>query len=139
MSSGSIKHDLVSNGDTLRFGLDSVKGEIVGAHPLESLHENSNKFWEEKKKMGLALTYGSSFNLRRDLDAQILARFQRPPGALLSSMLGFEALTGALDDFGFEDYLNLPQNSESFRPADMHHGMEVHLGISKGPVHPSFL
>jgi hypothetical protein len=34
------------------------------------------------------------------------ARFQRPPGALPSSMLGYEALTGSLDDFGFEDYLN---------------------------------
>lgn len=33
-------------------------------------------------------------------------RFQRPPGALPSSMLGYEALTGGLDDFAFEDYLN---------------------------------
>lgn len=33
-------------------------------------------------------------------------RFQRPPGAIPSSMLGLEALTGSLDDFGFEDYLN---------------------------------
>lgn len=33
-------------------------------------------------------------------------RFQRPPGAIPSSMLGLEALTGTLDDFGFEDYLN---------------------------------
>lgn len=40
MASGSIKHDVTSNGDTLRFGLDSVKGEIVGSHPFESLHEN---------------------------------------------------------------------------------------------------
>jgi hypothetical protein len=35
-----------------------------------------------------------------------IARFQRPPGALPSSMLGYEAMTGSLDDFGFEDYLN---------------------------------
>lgn len=33
-------------------------------------------------------------------------RFQRPPGGIPSSMLGLEALTGSLDDFGFEDYLN---------------------------------
>lgn len=32
-------------------------------------------------------------------------RFQRPPG-LPSSMLGLESLTGELDEFGFEDYLN---------------------------------
>ncbi|KAF8378486.1 hypothetical protein HHK36_029828 [Tetracentron sinense] len=65
-------------------------------------------------------------------------RFQRPPGAIPSSMLGLEALTGSLDDFGFEDYLNDPRHSEIFQPADMHHGMEVCLGISKGPVCPSF-
>lgn len=39
-------------------------------------------------------------------NSTFIYRFQRPPGALPSSMLGFEALTGALDDFGFEDYLN---------------------------------
>ncbi|RRT58358.1 hypothetical protein B296_00045754 [Ensete ventricosum] len=118
----------------------------------------TGRIWEEKKRMGLDLSYGTAFNLRRDLDAQILSRygfikklfanskvleiprrFQRPPGALPSSMLGFEALTGGLDDFAFEDYLNLPQDSETFRPLDMHHGMEVRLGISKGPVCPSFL
>ncbi|TVU16621.1 hypothetical protein EJB05_40194 [Eragrostis curvula] len=66
------------------------------------------------------------------------ARFQRPPGALPSSMLGYEALTGSLDDFGFEDYLNMPQVSATFRQPDMHHGMEVRLGLSKGPICPSF-
>ncbi len=40
------------------------------------------------------------------IDDLSVARFQRPPGALPSSMLGYEALTGSLDDFGFEDYLN---------------------------------
>lgn len=33
-------------------------------------------------------------------------RFQRPPGAIPSSLLGLEAVTGSLDNFGFEDYLN---------------------------------
>jgi len=33
-------------------------------------------------------------------------RFQRPPGPIPSSMLGLEVYTGALDNFGFEDYLN---------------------------------
>ncbi|ONM52521.1 L-ascorbate peroxidase 2 cytosolic [Zea mays] len=30
----------------------------------------------------------------------------RPPGALPSSLLGYEALTGSLDDSRFEDYLH---------------------------------
>ncbi|KAJ3670843.1 hypothetical protein LUZ60_008269 [Juncus effusus] len=136
MATDSIKHDTVEDVDILRFGLAGVKRENVGSGPLE-FRENCTKFWEEKKRMGLALTYGSSFNLRKDFDAQILSKFQRPSAALPSSMLGFEALTGSLDDFGFEDYLNLPQDSESFRPAEMHHGMEVKLGLSKGPAYPS--
>ncbi|KAF8399177.1 hypothetical protein HHK36_015042 [Tetracentron sinense] len=69
----------------------------------------------------------------------ILILFQRPPGAIPSSMLGLEALTGDLDNFGFEDYLNDPRDSETFLPADTHHGMEVRLGLSKGPVCPSFI
>ncbi|KAG1346941.1 cyclin-B1-2 [Cocos nucifera] len=137
MSLKSIEHDVAANRDILRFGLNGIKGDIVGYHALESLRESATRFWEEKKRSGLALTYGSAFNLRNDLDAQILSRFQRPPGLLPSSMLGFEALTGSLDDFGFEDYLNVPEDSEIFQPPDMHHGMEVRLGISKGPVCPS--
>ncbi|XP_042420577.1 cyclin-B1-2-like [Zingiber officinale] len=140
MSSKSvIDHELSANHDVLRFGLHAVKGDIVGSHPLQSLRDSRSRLWEEKKRLLLDLTYGSAFNLRRDLDAQILSRFQRPPGALTSSMLGFEVLTGGLDDFAFEDYLNLPQDSESIRPSDLHHAMEVRLGVSKGPVFPSFM
>ncbi|AQK75871.1 Proteasome maturation factor UMP1 [Zea mays] len=72
------------------------------------------------------------------LELETSSWFQRPPGALPSSLLGYEALTGSLDDFGFEDYLNMPQDSEGFRQPDMHHGMEVRLGLSKGPICPSF-
>ncbi|ERN03470.1 hypothetical protein AMTR_s00003p00267670 [Amborella trichopoda] len=72
-------------------------------------------------------------------EADLLLGFQRPPGPLPSSMLGLEALTGELDDIGFEDYLNDPRDSESFRPVDMHSGMEVRLGLDKGPICPSFI
>ncbi|KAJ8631133.1 hypothetical protein MRB53_024456 [Persea americana] len=125
--------------DPLRFGLQGVKSDIVGSHPLESLRQSSRRKEEEMKRMALASTYGSAFPLRMDFDRQILSRFQRPAGALGSSMLGLEALTGSLDDFGFEDYLNDPHDSETFRPADLHHGMEVRLGVAKGPVCPSFI
>ena len=37
--SKSIEHNLTASYDALRFGLDGVKGEIVGAHPLESIRE----------------------------------------------------------------------------------------------------
>jgi len=32
-----------------------------------------------------------------------------------------------------------PRESETVRPLDMHHGMEVRVGVSKGAVCPSFI
>ncbi|KAF2940045.1 hypothetical protein DAI22_03g241577 [Oryza sativa Japonica Group] len=140
MASGSIvKKEVGENHDVLRFGFNnSVKGDLAPQHPIQATVHKEAKFWADKKRFGAEAIYGSAFNIRKDLDAQILSKFQRPPGALPSSMLGYEALTGSLDDFGFEDYLNLPQDSDSFHAPDMHHGMEVRLGLSKGPICPSF-
>uniref|UniRef100_A0A2P2KWR0 Cyclin-B1-2-like n=1 Tax=Rhizophora mucronata TaxID=61149 RepID=A0A2P2KWR0_RHIMU len=136
----TIAHEIggIQN-DALRFGLNGVKSDFLASHPLESAYHSTRKNEEGMRRKILANTYGSAFPLKMDLDRQILSRFQRPPGPIPSSMLGLEALTGSLDDFGFEDYLNDSRESETFRPADMHHGMEVHLGLSKGPVCPSFI
>jgi hypothetical protein len=41
-------------------------------------------------------------------------------------------------DFLFFYRLAVPQDSEGFYQPDMHHGMEVRLGLSKGPICPSF-
>lgn len=57
-------------------------------------------------------------------------RHERLPG-LPSSKLGLEAMTGALEDFGFESYLNLPQDSEAPQP-DLHSQMEQRLGMAGG-------
>ncbi len=136
----NIPHEIggIQN-DALRFGLHGVKSDIVGSHPLEISYQSARKTQEDMKRKILANTYGTAFPLKMDLDRQILSRFQRPSGAIPSSMLGLEALTGSLDDFRFEDYLNAPGESETLRPLDMHHGMEGHLGLSKGPVAPSFI
>ncbi|XP_050226290.1 cyclin-B1-2 [Mercurialis annua] len=125
--------------DALRFGIHGVKSDILEAHPLESAYQSALRTQEEMKTRILANTYGSAFPLKMDFERQILSRFQRPTGPIPSSMLGFEALTGGLDSFGFEDYLNDPRESETIRTQDMHHGMEVRLGLSKGPVCPSFI
>ncbi|KAL6635297.1 hypothetical protein ACP70R_027968 [Stipagrostis hirtigluma subsp. patula] len=157
MASGGVRREVGETHDALRFGMNAgVKADLLPPHPFQSTIQKEAKFWADKKRFGAEAVYGSAFNIRKDLDAQILsrvtsafdislivmdfhdARFQRPPGALPSSMLGYEALTGSLDDFGFEDYLNMPQDSDSFRQPDMHHGMEVRLGLSKGPICPSF-
>uniref|UniRef100_A0A0D3FBN9 Uncharacterized protein n=1 Tax=Oryza barthii TaxID=65489 RepID=A0A0D3FBN9_9ORYZ len=125
-SGGVVKKEIGGNHDVVRFGVnDSVKGDLAPPHPLQASVHKEAKFWADKKRFGAEAIYGSAFNIRKDLDAQILSKFQRPPGALPSSMLGYEALT-------------VPQDSESFRAPDMHHGMEVRLGLSKGPVCPSF-
>ncbi|EEF36388.1 cyclin-B1-2 [Ricinus communis] len=125
--------------DALRFGLHGVKSDILESHPLESAYQSARKTQEEMRTKILGNTYGSAFPLKMDFERQILSRFQRPPGPIPSSMLGLEALTGSLDDFGFEDYLNDPRESETIRTPDMHHAMEVRVGLSKGPVCPSFI
>ncbi|CAN0928958.1 CYCB1-2 [Linum grandiflorum] len=125
--------------DPLRFGLHGVKSDLVGSHPLQAAYGSTIKTQEDMKRRVLANTYGSAFPVKMDLERQLLTRFQRPPGAIPSSMLGLEAITGSLDNFGFEDYLNDPRESEVYRPVDMHHGMEVQLGLSKGPVQSSFI
>lgn len=138
-ASKTIAHEIggIQN-DALRFGLHGVKSDILEAHPLESAYQSAKDNQADMNKKILANTYGSAFPLKMDLDRQILSRFQRPPGPIPSSMLGLEAVDGSLDNIGFEDYLNDPRDSENARPQDMHHGMEVRLGLSKGPVCPSF-
>ncbi|XP_078429157.1 cyclin-B1-2-like [Wolffia australiana] len=139
MSQSSIQNDVAGiQNDALRFGLNGVKSEIMAVHPLQPLMESTKKMHENMKRMAMANIYGSAFPLKMDLDRQIFSRFQRPPGAIPSSMLGLDVVSGAIDDFGFEDYLGDPRDSDSVRPVDMHHGMEIRLGLSKGPVHPSF-
>ncbi|GAB2288825.1 hypothetical protein Dimus_023136 [Dionaea muscipula] len=139
-ASKTIAHEIggVQN-DSLRFGLHGVKSDIVEPHPLQSAYRSTKNTQEEIGRKILANTYGSALPLKMDLDRQILSRFQRPPGPIPSSMLGLDAFTGSLDHIGVEDYLNDPRDSEVFRPVDMHHGMEVRLGLSKGPVCPSFI
>ncbi|KAI3452123.1 hypothetical protein Pfo_008788 [Paulownia fortunei] len=111
--------------DPLRYGIHGVKSDIIEPHPLNL----PIALQEEMNKKILMNTYGAAFPIKMELDRQILSKFQRPPGAIPSSYVGLEAMTGTLESFGFEDYLNV----------DMHHGMEVRLGLSKGPPHPSFM
>ncbi|XP_071735039.1 cyclin-B1-2-like [Rutidosis leptorrhynchoides] len=139
-SSKTIEHEIGGlKHDALRFGLHGVKSDIIGSHPLESAFQSAVMREEQMKRKMLANTYGSAFPLKQEFDRKVLSRFQRPPGLIPSSMLGLESLTGALDDFGFEDYLQDVHDTETLRAPDMHHGMEVRTGLSKGPVQPSFI
>ncbi|KAL8118537.1 hypothetical protein AgCh_016165 [Apium graveolens] len=62
--------------DALRFGLQGVKSDIVGSHPLESSYHSASIRQEEMKRKILANTYGSAFPLKMELDRKILSRFQ---------------------------------------------------------------
>ncbi|GKD34409.1 cyclin-B1-2-like protein [Tanacetum coccineum] len=135
-----IEHEIRGlKNDALRFGLHSVKSDIVRSHPLESAFQSAVVQEEEMKRKILANTYGSAFPLKQDFDRKILSRFQRPPGLIPSSMLGLESMTRALEDFGVEDYLQGAHDTKTLRAPDMHHGMKVRVGLSKGPVQPSFM
>ncbi|KAH8483394.1 hypothetical protein POPTR_017G111900v4 [Populus trichocarpa] len=134
-----IEHQIGDIHDALRFGLDTKRGDIIGSHPLESALLSVERNQEHMKRITLANVYGAAFPVQMGIERQMLSRFQRPQGPIPSSMLGLEALTGSLEDFGFEDYLNDPRESETFRPVDMHSGMEVRLGLSKGPACKSFM
>ncbi|MCO5607076.1 hypothetical protein L7F22_061268 [Adiantum nelumboides] len=74
-----------------------------------------------------------------DNDKQFLLRFQCPRGLLHFSRLGLQSLTGELDEFGIEDFLNDPKSAELFVPMDMHLGMEVQLRLLKVPAACNFL
>ncbi|MFX9846109.1 proteasome maturation protein, partial [Acinetobacter baumannii] len=124
--------------DPLRYGIHGVKSDIIEPHPFQSDFRSAKLRQEDMNRKILTHTYGAAFPMKMELDRQILSKFQRPPGAIPSSYLGLEAITGSLDNFGFEDYLNDPKESESYRPVDMHHAMEVRLGLSSGPPCPSF-
>lgn len=103
----TIEHEIGGlRNDALRFGLQGVKSEIVGSHPLESAYQSASVREEQVKRKILANTYGSAFPLKMELDRKILSRVQRPPGIIPSSRLGLEAMTGALEDFGVEDFLS---------------------------------
>ncbi|PIA63492.1 hypothetical protein AQUCO_00201086v1 [Aquilegia coerulea] len=99
-----IEHEIggVKN-DALRFGLHGVKSDILDVHPLQSALQSFEKTETQMQRSILEKTYGYALPMKMDLERQILARVQRPPG-LPSSMLGYEALTGNLDVFDCEDY-----------------------------------
>lgn len=111
----------------MRHGLASLKEDTITRHPVEVIQENTGSRGASTKLQMLRDLYGVAFPAKMQIEQQILGKFQRLPG-LPSSKLGLEALTGALDEFGFESYLGLPEDSE-VAPPDLHSQMEVHLGL----------
>ncbi|KIZ02979.1 hypothetical protein MNEG_4981 [Monoraphidium neglectum] len=116
--------------DSLRQGLCNLREDVLPQHPVQTIQESGRpEAAIAGKAQMLRQLYGVALPAKMQIEQQILGRFARLPGALPSSKLGLESLTGALDEFGFESYLGQPSESET-APPDMHSQMETRLGLA---------
>jgi len=120
----------------MRLGLASLKEDVAPKHPVEVIQRESKKQADVTKNQMLRNLYGVAVPAKASIETQILDRFHRLPG-LQSSKLGLESLTGALDEYGFESYLGLPEYSEEL-PVEMHAQMEVKLKLGTQPCERGF-
>lgn len=118
--------------DALRLGLASLKEDAMATHPVQQIQQEHALHASAKQLDMMRQLYGTAVPARLEIETQILSKFTRLPG-LPSSKLGLEALTGELDGFSFESYLNLPSSSDT-QPPDMHSIMEARLGLGTKPV-----
>lgn len=115
--------------DALRQGLCNLREEALPPHPVEAIQAAGRGGAAAASKSDmLRQLYGAAVPAKVQIESQILSRFARLPGAVPSSRLGLESVTGALDEFGFESYLGLPGDSETAAP-DLHSQMEARLGM----------
>ncbi len=63
---------------------------------------------------------------------RFVCRVQRLPG-IESSRLGLDSLSGKLDEFEIDSYLNRPNDREDI-PTDMHSLMEAQLKLQTKPA-----
>ncbi|CAD6241854.1 unnamed protein product [Miscanthus lutarioriparius] len=132
--------------DKKKFGTEAIYGSALNIRKdLDAQILSSNRIvYMVSASAGKVVNHFPTYNLNGHVVvccvfvATTTLIVPEAPWCFAIILLGYEALTGSLDDFGFEDYLNMPQDSDSFRQPDMHHGMEVRLGLSKGPICPSF-
>ncbi|KAB2632101.1 cyclin-B1-2-like [Pyrus ussuriensis x Pyrus communis] len=63
----TTKHQIVGiQNNAFRFGLHSVKSDLVSAHPLKSALESAKLTQEQINTKILGYTYGSAFPLKMD-------------------------------------------------------------------------
>ncbi|EFJ39753.1 hypothetical protein VOLCADRAFT_84810 [Volvox carteri f. nagariensis] len=114
--------------DALRLGLVSLKEDATVRHPVEVIQSEHRQRTLASQHQMLRDLYGIAAPARAQIEAQILSKFTRLPGAGTSSLLGLESLTGELDEFKYESYLALPEVS-TLPPVDLHSQMELKCGL----------
>jgi len=81
----------------------------------------------------MAQAHGAAIPAKLDVERQILSQVERLPGSgMPSKRLGLQIMTGDIDRFGFEDYLNMPELSTEGPRLDMHTVMEDRLQLGAG-------
>ncbi|CEG73285.1 hypothetical protein RMATCC62417_08696 [Rhizopus microsporus] len=112
--------------DAFRFGIRSIKNEVMPKHPLE--HRLNN--WEETQwelKLNLARqAYGMHAPIKLMMERNIVEKRQRAP-VMPSSNLHLDILLGKDETIDYEDFLNDP--SLSTESVDLHTFMEHKLKL----------
>ncbi|PWZ07759.1 Cyclin-B1-2 [Zea mays] len=94
----------------LRFvlALNVMLGRSLHNHDKCTLgcHHELENAWINRLLVNIDANTVDDIQNRQTVSATQTREVPKPPGALPSSLLGYEALTGSLDDSGFEDYLH---------------------------------
>eukprot|EP00178_Gracilaria_changii_P022064 TRINITY_DN65365_c0_g1_i1.p1 TRINITY_DN65365_c0_g1~~TRINITY_DN65365_c0_g1_i1.p1 ORF type:complete len:132 (+),score=18.71 TRINITY_DN65365_c0_g1_i1:114-509(+) len=102
------------------------------SHPVEKLEVAYPRVQGAFKEYTVSNTYGSGMFLKLKMEQEILSQPLRLPG-LQSSYAGLDTMLGRDEDFGFEDFMNLPEfNADK---VELHDTMERRLGMGIEKLH----
>jgi proteasome maturation protein len=105
----------------------------MGFETRDLLTQRANGSEYRKKLEMMAQAHGAAVPAKLDLERQILSRVERlPGGSTPSKRLGLQIMTGDIDRFGFEDYLNMETMSSEAPRLDTHTIMEDKLKLGPG-------
>ncbi|XP_030836123.1 proteasome maturation protein isoform X2 [Strongylocentrotus purpuratus] len=112
--------------DFMAEGPTGVKSGIVSSHPLEKSEKNFWKNQQEQEFANLRKLQGLHAPLRLMMERSIVTQSESPSVFPSSNALA-DALSGRDSIIGFEDILNVPENSEMMGNA--HAMYERKMGI----------
>ncbi|XP_061661389.1 proteasome maturation protein [Syngnathoides biaculeatus] len=113
--------------DTLRYGFNNVKNEILPGHPLELSEKNFQLNEDKMNFSSLRNIQGLHAPLKLQMEYRAARQIQRLP-FLPSSNLALDILRGTDESVGFEDILNDPAQSEMMM-GEPHMMVECKLGV----------
>ncbi|KAJ3417402.1 hypothetical protein HDV05_004867 [Chytridiales sp. JEL 0842] len=114
--------------DTFRDGLQTVRGNLLGSHPLEA-HLNNWDETQEQLKFSMARNvHGLHAPIRLQMEKTLVSQTMRPP-LLKPSKIGLDILSGKDTTIEFEDFLGVTEAETTL--LDVHGTMERAYGLSK--------